>query len=123
MFYISSFKNRFLFNKKEFSTFLITGTFTTLIILELVNPNTFLFKSNMWIWKCAIRTKNPVLQKYSLLTKGESYVLSDNIKHNVEYRKTCIVTTWNIVHYILSYDRCFSFPTFLDRIVNRFYNF
>jgi hypothetical protein len=65
---------------------------------------------------CFFNTKNYLLQKISFFTKGEKYIVQKSDLENVKYRKECIITNWNMIHFASHLCITFLFPYFYREI-------
>ena len=59
---------------------------------------------------CPVRTKNPTLQRLNLWMKGENYDASGTPEHNKKLRTECLVTPWNVSHFVAQFIITFFYP-------------
>jgi hypothetical protein len=65
---------------------------------------------------CFIRSDNIYLQKISHFVKGEKYVVQMSDEENTKFRKECITTKWNMIHFASHLIIVFIFPYFYREI-------
>jgi hypothetical protein len=62
--------------------------------------------------RCFYKSDKSFLQKLSHIVKGEQYVVQMSHEENMKFRKECLITTWNILHFISHLVVVFFFPYF-----------
>lgn len=65
---------------------------------------------------CFINSDNSFLQKLSHFVKGEKYFIQLSHSENMKFRKECITTVWNMLHFSSHLIVCFIFPFFYREI-------
>ena len=65
---------------------------------------------------CFITSDNFFLQQLSNFVKGENYVPTMTPEKNKKFRTECIVTTWNLLHFLSHLLVVFVFPYFYREI-------
>ena len=66
--------------------------------------------------ECFLRSDNRILQKLSHFVKGEKYIVQMSHEENTKFRKECITTTWNMLHFLSHLAVVFFFPYFYREI-------
>ena len=65
---------------------------------------------------CFIKSDNIFLQKLSHFVKGEKYIVQMSDEENLKFRKECITTIWNMLHFMSHLTVVFVFPYFYREI-------
>ena len=65
---------------------------------------------------CFMRSDNPIFQELSHFVKGEKYIVQLSHEENIKFRKECIITTWNMLHFSAHLVMVFLFPLFYREI-------
>jgi hypothetical protein len=73
-------------------------------------------KLNKMTSGCFLRSDNPILQKLSHFVKGEKYIVQMSDEENLKFREECIITIWNMLHFISHLGVVFFFPYFYREI-------
>ena len=65
---------------------------------------------------CFIKSDTVFLQKLSHFVKGEKYIVQMSDEDNLKFRKECITTIWNMLHFMSHLTVVFVFPYFYREI-------
>jgi len=65
---------------------------------------------------CFIKSDTVFLQKLSHFVKGEKYIVQMSDEENLKFRKECITTIWNMLHFMSHLTVVFVFPYFYREI-------
>jgi hypothetical protein len=65
---------------------------------------------------CFKKTNNEIFKNISDFVKGENYVVQYSKEKNKQFKRSCITTTWNFIHFLLHLVITFFFPFFYIEI-------
>lgn len=65
---------------------------------------------------CFKKTNSKYLQELSDFVKGENYVVQYTKEENKAFKRKCITTTWNLIHFLSHLVITFFFPYFYIEI-------
>jgi len=110
-------------NKRSFLYLIIIGVLLSFIAILTfsydykINGHTLFGKFAKFSTKCTFKTDNPLLQKYSKMTKTENYLTQEPKEVNDEYVNTCFMTVWHSIHFLVYLTLGFMFPLFWKEVL------
>ena len=120
---VTKLKNRIVRNSDAYMQCISLAVLVSTIAVFLIKydytrkPDSLLSKFAKWTWGCVYRTDNPLLQSYSLWSKSSEYLPLESKEINDEYRKTCFITRWHMLHFVLHIVVAFVYPKFVIELI------
>lgn len=123
MYLLIKLKDRIINNLDDYMQCISLAFLVSTIAVFLINydytqnKDSLLSKSAKWTWGCVYKTNVLSLQSYSLWSKSSEYLPLESKETNDEYRKTCFVTRWHMLHFVLHIIVAFVYPKFVVELI------
>ena len=106
-------------NKSSYIQLAIIRIIIEILLLKIFfayDPNVqhtpWITNVHMLLSGCVFKVEHPLLQKFSYACKGTKYLPDTTEEVCIQYRRECLVTSWNMLHFVshfllaLIYPKC-----------------